>query len=617
MKNFIKRLFIFSALLLAPTYNSQAEDIALDRIVVTPSRIEETSGNVSRKINVITSDDIESSQAEDLPQAIDNITSVDINSYGGLGSTKNLSIRGSSAAQALVMVDGRPINNPRDGNVELSNIPLDNIDRVEVMYGPASSLYGSAAMGGTVNIITKRPPKKGQKTEAYSAFGTYRTYTERLNQGAKIGKFGYLISGGYQSSEGFRANSAFNAKDCNLKFEYGPNDNNNLSLNSGFYTSKVGTPYKITTPDLDDKQKNLKKFFDFNWQFKPAEAIEIATKIYENDDRLEFIENSPTYTKDIHATKARGLNTQYSQRFNNYYQLICGFNYVTNLNNSTASAKHKYIVRAGYLENKFNFFERLEMDIGGRFDDYSNFGSEFSPSFSLLYKFNEDLKLHGMLSRSFRAPTFNDLYWPRTDYYWNGFWVGAEEGNSNLRPEKGIAGEIGTEVKINKYILSNLTYYRSKYTDLISWGEEASVWRPTNISSALIEGIEFENKIFLPFNIEFNMGYTFLKAKDIDTHEYLIYRPKNKVDCSLKYKNPKAGFTFELKGQFVGTRYHDPENAIKVKQYFLIGLNASKKIGENFTYTMSIDNLLNKKYQSVRDFSMPKFSITSGIKAEF
>jgi len=280
MKKITAALLVLTASFLMLPHKAQAGDVELDKIVVTPSRVEESYGEISRKVEVITSQDIEDSQAEDLPQALDNITSVDVDSYGGLGSTKSLSIRGSSAAQALVMMDGRPINNPRDGQVEWSNIPLDNIDRVEVMYGPASSLYGSAAMGGTVNIITKRPPKKGQKTELYSSFGTYRTYAERLNQGARLGKFGYLITGGYQSSAGFRANSAFNAKDCNLKFEYGPNDFNALALNTGFYTSKVGTPYKITTPDLDDKQKNLKRFFDFNWQLKPADKISIDTKIY-------------------------------------------------------------------------------------------------------------------------------------------------------------------------------------------------------------------------------------------------------------------------------------------------------------------------------------------------
>ncbi len=617
MKRIFSSLFILAILSFTMPSGTQAGDVELDKIVVTPSRIEESYGDISRKVEIATSQDIEDSQAEDLPQVLDNMASVDINNYGGLGATKELSIRGSSASQSLVMVDGRPINSPRDGQASITNIPLDNIDRVEVMYGPASSLYGSAAMGGTVNIITKRPPKKGLKTEAYTSFGTYRTYNERLINGAKIGKFGYLISGGYQSSEGFRANSAFNSKDCNLKLEYGPNDFNALTLNSGFYTSKVGTPYKITTPDLDDKQKNLNKFFDFNWQLKPTEKIAVDTKVYENDDRLEFIENSLGYTKDIHTTKARGINTQYSQKFADFYQLICGFNYVNNLNDSTASAKHKYIVRAGYINNKFSLFDKLDLDIGGRIDDYSNFGSEFNPSFSLLYKFNEDLKLHGMISRSFRAPTFNDLYWPRTDYYWNGYWVGAEEGNPHLRPEKGLGAEAGVEAKINKNILAGLTYYRSKYKDLISWGEEAYVWRPTNISSAIIEGIEFQNTLFLPFKFELETKYPFLKARDTDTHMYLIYRPKNKVDCSLKYKNPGIGFTFELKGQFVGTRYHDSANTVKVKQYFLLGLNASKKIGKNFTYIMSIDNMTNRKYQSMKDYPMPKFSITNGIKAEF
>jgi outer membrane cobalamin receptor len=257
----------------------------------------------------------------------------------------------------------------------------------------------------------------------------------------------------------------------------------------------------------------------------------------------------------------------------------------------------------------------MEADISGRIDDYSNFGSEFNPSFSLLYKFNENFKLHGLISRSFRAPTMNDLYWPRKDYYWGGFWVGGEEGNPNLKPEKGITGEVGADVEINKHISTSLTYYRSKYKDLISWGEEAYVWKPMNISSTIIDGIELENKIFLPYNLEVNMGYTFLKAKDVDTHNYLIYRPKYKADCSLKYKG-SDGLTFELTGQFSGTRFHDPENTIKVKEYFLIGLNVSKKFGKHFSYFISIDNLLNKKYQVMRDYPMPGFSITNGMKLE-
>ncbi|MDD5116864.1 MAG: TonB-dependent receptor plug domain-containing protein, partial [Candidatus Omnitrophica bacterium] len=291
MKNIIKKLIVLGLPLFILPGIAFPQGVELDRIVVTPSRIEESSGDVGRVVDVVTSQEIESSGSEDLADALTDLTSVNISSYGGPGTNKDIRMRGSTAAQVLVLMDGRPINNPRDGAVNLSDIPLDNISRVEVMHGPGSSLYGSSAMGGVVNIITKRPPKEGQKAEIYSSFGTARTYIERALYGARVSKFGYLISGGYQSSEGFRPNSEFNAKDCNLKLEYELNSENNLKLNSGFYKSRVGNPGSTTSFDPDDKQNTLNRFFDFNWSFKPDETTGFLARSYQNYDRLEFMEN--------------------------------------------------------------------------------------------------------------------------------------------------------------------------------------------------------------------------------------------------------------------------------------------------------------------------------------
>ena len=212
-------------------------------------------------------------------------------------------------------------------------------------------------------------------------------------------------------------------------------------------------------------------------------------KTYQNYDRLEFLENSTTYTKDIHTTIVRGLDAQFDKQLFDIYRLVCGFSYVENMNNSTTSAKHSYNVASGYLENRLDLFDnKLNVDLSARLDDYSNFGTQINPSLDLLYKFNDAIKLHGLISRSYRAPTFNDLYWP--DEGW-------AKGNINLKPEKGITGELGVESRINKYLSASLTYYRSDYKQLIQWSDNGSgVWQPMNVSSAVINGLEFENKIF-------------------------------------------------------------------------------------------------------------------------
>lgn len=607
MRHFFRTLLLI-LLISASIKTVWAGDVNLEKIVVTPSRIEESYGDTCRNVDVVTAKDMESFGSGNLAEALTGIASVNIKDYGVPGGSKTITMRGATDSQVLVSVDGRPVNNPRNGQVDLNSIPLDNIERVEVVHGPGSSLYGSQAMGGMVNIITKRPPKEGQKTEAAISFGTFRTYTEKLLHGARIGKIGYLITGGYKSSEGFRANSKFDSKDANLKLEYEINNNNDLMLNSGFYRSKAGTPGTITSPDIDDQQKDLQSYFDFNWNFKLDDLTGLSTKIYENRDRIEFMENTSTFTKDIHATKSRGINLQFNKKLFDTYQLISGFNYVGNYNNSTSSAKHEYLVRAGYLENQWDVLKNLKLNLGLRVDDYSNFGTEASPSFGFLYRLGQNNKIHGLVSRSFRAPTFNDLYWPNT---------ATSAGNPDLSPEKGITAEVGFETEINKYLSADITYYRNDFDNLINWVTIGNKLQPTNIKSAVIDGIEFKNRVFLgSTGFELNLGYTYLRAIDDKTGKYLTYQPKNKADFSLKYKKIN-GFIFEFKGQFTDRRFSDVNNAISVKRFFVFGLSLSKKFDKHLTCFASIDNLFARKYQVVRNYPMPGFSATGGLKLEF
>ncbi len=607
--------FFLGIILLMSLNLCWADDVDLEKIVVTPSRMEESYGNTSRKVDVISEKDLESVQAGEISQVLTDETSVDMSSYGGRGTARNIRMRGSTAAQVLVMVDGRPINSPRDGEVDLSTIPLDNISRIELLHGPASSLYGSAGMGGAVNIITKNPPKKGQKTEAYSGFGTNHTFIDRLSQGAGLEKFGYLVSGSYESSQGFRPNSEFSSKDLNAKFEYKVNNENNLILNSGFYKNRIGTPGSIDAFDKDDKQVDIKNFLDLGWDFSPDDMLGLKTKIYNNHERLEFIPNSidsvyenNTTTKSVQSTDSRGLDIQFNKRLFDKYRFLCGFNYVGNFNDSTSSAKNSYVVRAWYMDNQLDLTRDLKFSLGARLDDYSNFGSQISPNASFVYNLQESLKIRGSVSRSFRAPTFNDLYWPND---------GFSAGNPNLRPEKGITAESGIENKFNKYLTSGITYYWTHYTELINWTPDANnFWRPTNIGSATINGIELENKINLTHNFNAGLNYTYMIAKDSKTHKFLIYQPLDKVDCSLNYDDLK-GFLIELKGQYTDRRFNDADNTVSVKRFVVLGVSASKKIGSKATYFISMDNLLNRKYQVQLGYPMPGFSLTSGMKLEF
>ena len=593
------------------------DEITMEKIVVTPTRVESDYQDSSREVNIITSGQIDDAVATDTSELLTNLPSTNITDYGGIGSTKNIRMRGSSAAQVLVMIDGRPVNNPRDGTVDLTTLPMDDIRKIEVLRGPASSLYGSAAMGGVVNIITKNPPKTGFQTEVNSGYGKFGSFAERLSQGGKIGRFGYIVNGGYISTEGFRTNSEFSSKDFNSKLQYALTDDMGLSFNCGYYKDHSGTPGLIDAPTPEDKQDSRKDFMDLKWEFKPTKTVGFMARTYNNYDRLEFNQKSLTpAAKYIHATNTRGFGTQYNQEFGGIYQLVVGYDHVGNFNDSTTSAKHEYDVNAGFIENKLTLIDKLDLGLGLRVDDYSNFGATVNPNFNAGYRFNKDNKAHFLVSSSFRAPTFNDLYWPRTDYWWGGTWFGAEEGNPNLKPEKGITIEAGMDSRINRFLSGGLTYYHNIFDELINWAELDSVWSPTNVGTAIIDGLELESTLSPLTNLDLNFCYTFLRAKNELTNKYLTYQPRGKYDLSLIYKG-LAGFTFQLKGQYTGLRFHDAANLIKVKSFMTLNLDISKKINKDITCYLSFKNLQDKKYQVIKDYPAAGFSVDGSLKAEF
>ena len=600
---------IMILLILTVIKTAEAREIEMEEIVITPSRMEEAVSKTGRKVDVVSHRKLKYLNPKDVSEVLKYSPSVTINDFGSLGAQKTIQMRGSTASQVLVLIDGRPINSPRSGDADLNNIPLEDIERIETLRGAASSLYGSSAMGGVVNIITKEPPDKGQETEISSSLGTYRTFQERLSYGAKLRNFGYRLNTGYQSSEGHRDNAEFNAKDASAKLTYEFNPHNLLTLNSGFYKDKLGTPGTITSPDLNDKQMDRKNFLDLFWEVKPWEDkdIELSSRIYQNYDRLEFVETPEPLDKTTHSTKSRALNLKYNHKISELYRLIFGLDLTDNHNDSSKTAKHHYAARAGYLENQFQLWEKLNLNLGLRLDNYSNFGSNASPSLSLLYKLKGEAKFNFLIARSFRAPTFNDLYWPAT---------GVEEGNPNLQPEKGITFELGIEKEFSKFFKTGLTYFRSDYDKLIKWQQDPIIWRPKNIDAATIQGLEQEVSISPLDYLDIKMSYAYLLAKDDKTHKFLIYQPKHKASLSLNYKG-KAGLNVGLEGQFVDRSFDNAANSRYVKRYYVLGLRISQKLNNKTNIFINIDNLLNKKYQIRRGYPLPGLSVTSGIKVEF
>jgi len=591
-----------------------AEDtIELSRIVVTPERIAQAKGDTPYTVDAVTPRDLEQSSPVSLGETLEDAAGLNILSSGAMGANANVRMRGANAAGVLILRDGIPLNSPRDGEVDLSTIPLSSIDRIEVVHGPGSGLYGSSTIGGIVNILSKNPPAQPE-TEITSLAGTHNTFIERLSTGATAGKFGYIVNGEHTQSDGFRPNSDVTANSASTKLTYALNDTNDLGLNTGFSESRLGAPGKKTAADIDDRQIDHKSFIDASWGLDAGDGLEFKTRAYRNYERLRFFENSagPTWG-DIagdtfrHTTVSNGFDTQATKRFCGLYSATGGFTYAGNFNDSTSSGKHSFNTRAGYLQNMFTLTEKLNFDLGARLDDYSNFGTQINPNAGLVYSFNQTDRVRASVSKAFRAPTFNDLYWPDDGY---------TAGNPDVKPEKSMNVEAGVDKQIFDNLTASLTYFHSRFSDMIIWAENnTGKWVPSNVDSAEINGAELRTNLRISKEVGLEYGYTYQRPQNRATKKDLIYQPRQKFTTALKYS--AAGFTCRLSALYTGMRYTSTDNTEKLKQYYTLNFSLDKKMTRNIDVLLYANNLLNRKYEANKDYPAPGFSLLAGVKVGF
>lgn len=580
------------------TFFVWAESIKLERIVVTPYRSSFELDEVARSVDLITREEIEKENPRNISDLLDDFSSVYIHDYGALGALKSVDIRGMGSARSLILINGFPINNPRSGGIDLSFLPVDFIEKIEILRGPASAIYGANAVGGVVNIITKKKPLR-KKIYSKSYYGSYETFINENIFSQKFNNSSLILTTSYRTSDGHRENSDFYSRNFFLNYNFFYNKGE-LNFSFNHYQDQGGLPGSKSWPDLDDRQEQLRRLLELSGRhdFFP---LSINYKLYYSNFRLDFIETPQPLNKDTHDTVWYGIDFNIEQRRENH-SFILGYNYQDNKNKSSKTAKHSYYQNALYALLRINTFEPFWFDLGLRFDDYSHFGSELTPSTGLSYR-TDFGKFYFNYAHAYRVPTFNDLYWPDT---------GWAKGNPNLRPEKARNFEAGFETNLSATDIG-ISYFHSRLKDMISWTVDTSgVWMPQNINRAIIQGVEFKAERNLLENLKLKLFYTFLRARDREREEYLIYRPKHKLNLILEYDKERSWF--RIKNQFLSERFTDTSNTRKLNSYFVVDLHAGYRIKDDLEFFLSIYNLLNRKYARVENYPLPGFTFLAGIK---
>ncbi|MFA5089161.1 MAG: TonB-dependent receptor [Candidatus Omnitrophota bacterium] len=586
-----------------------ADTVVLGEIVVTATRTPHSLEELPVSISVVNRQEIDETGVQDVGQAISRLAGVKVNFYGGMGNSATPAIRGSSAEQTLILLDGRPLNLPAAGGYDLSLLPIETVEQIEILRGPASALYGANALGGVINIITRPIPKEPFFTSRLQ-FGTNETSLVGLSGGGKTGKVGYLFSSQFNATDGDREHSADREGHFSGKLSFDLSEKASLTVSAGLDSQKQEIPGSLQYPSPLAAQDTTGDWQDFLFRFTGGQG-ETTARLYLNNNKLHY--QDPTWTtNNIINNKQVGLELQQNLSLGERHLLTVGAGYLGDSVNSVSTGKHTPDTRAVFIQDEV-ILPKGSFILSGRYDDHSIYGSEVSPRLAGQLKVSEKTILRASIGRSYRAPTVNELYWNEA------WWPGAGMfGNSNVKPEEGISYEVGLSQRFNRKFTGKITLFRNDLDNLIQWVETIPFtrWDAQNVAKARLEGVETELDWDISPSLSLSLNHTYLKAANRTIDKMLPYRPENKLGLALTCQN-RTGLIVRISGDYYDSAYADAANTAKMADYFLLGVNINKKVTDKLDVFLKGENLLGKKYEVIRGYPMPGTTLSAGIALSF
>ena len=608
----MKRRIVNLLCVLLPSTPAFAEppDAVLPEIVTSASRWEEPVGHVPQDVAVITRADIEKKGVPFVADLLRLQPDLQVVQNGGPGTNTTLLMRGGGSNQVLVLIDGIKFNSPSTGSADLSSLLTTDIERIEIIKGPQSTLYGSEAMAGVVNIITKKGAGK-LKTDLSVEGGSFATVKTAGSVSGGTDRTNYRLSATYFDTDGIpiaKNGSLPNGntnKSVSAKLGANPTDNSSVELNLRYGTDKTqldNYTFGVGPVDTLNYSQNHENYLvAVTGKIFPFEKYEQSLTLSYLRDNLNATDPVTAYNNyRINATTEL-LDWQHTLDLHPL-TITGGGAYRYESANSEGAFDQSIDNKAFYLNAKLDLIDdTLILNAGLRYDDHSIFGNALTYRTGVLYYLKPlEMRFKANLGSGFRAPSLNELYYP---YY----------GNLNLKPEKSIGYDVGVEKDLfDKKLVLGATWFWQRYRDLIQ--TDPNTFTAVNIGNALTDGIEIKATALPIDNLKLNAGYTYLNAVDKDTGAFLSLRPRNKFTSSIEYILAKLTVIGEY--QYVSKRFDSSLNQ-DISPYATVNLKGSYLLCKNLSLFVRIDNLFNKSYEEAAGYGTPGISAFGGVKVAF
>jgi len=614
ISNKIKQVAIIAAITSQLFTVSTHADEVLSPLVVTAGRLAEDISSVSSDVTVINHQQIERSQALSAADVLRGQTGVHVAASGGPGKTTSVYLRGANPGQALVLIDGVRVGSSTTGSFDWAHLSTMDIERIEIVRGPQSTLYGADAMGGVIQIFTKGGAGEFQASAdvEYGGYG-YKSSAVYVGGGGNSG-VRYAINGEIRQTDGISA--AANGVEPDAYRHYTASGKFNIPIGLGelqllgrFTQGKNdldgGTPFgdvltftnttrqdvlslKASYPlsDIGESSLQLSRFGEKFVSRDPASAV--------NDADIKTQTRELTWQNDLRwdvLSALFGLNLRQDRG-----------------QNPGQNIDRKISQRAGFATLGIHA-EHYDLSAGARFDQNDIFSNQTTYRLGAVVRPWQGLKLTSNYGTGFKAPSINDLYWPATAW---------SSGNSNLKPEKSRGWDAGLWLDADwsgvKAELGAVWFWQS-FKNLIAWAETSpGFWQPSNVGSAKTKGLELSGSLaWGPAYLRAN--WTFLSARNKDDDTWLNRRSKDSGSVTLGAEI--KGFSAEVQTDIVGPRFSGTGNTNLMEGYHKTDLRFAYAVNKHWKLKARLENVEDKKYEEVSGYGVLGRTFYGGVSAVF
>ena len=541
---------------------------------------------------------------------LQQVSGIDIRRRGVPGTQADLYIRGGGFDQTLLLIDGMKMDDIQTGHHTLNLLlPIQLIERIEIIKGPASRIFGQNAFNGAINIVTKSLPKLDKKQfemlVSNPTFGSFKQFGFLINSRLSLKeKFNAQLTFSRSKSDGYRYNTDLSNDFCFFKSEI-KTQKNPIIITSGFTEKKFGANGFYASPTATDQYEETQASFLGISTLLGSEKFLVRPKLYwrRGQDEYIYIRNNPSVYRNLHKTNKIYLDFSFSKLFES-----SRLNFGIDLSNSSISSNnlgdHNRFTTSLYADYTFKTKDnKLSFSPGLSISNFSDMSTHFFPGIDVGFDVNEKINLYANYGKTYRIPTYTDLYYSDRNTI----------GNPDLNPEHAITNEIGIKYS-NENIDVSSSFFTRKSSNIIDYVKqsEQDKWEATNIRNLDTNGFDLSFLYKISLYNSLRIGYTYLFDKSyvsqVNYSRYAINSLRHQLNTrlALKYSNK---ITHTLISRF-------GERSNKVS-HIVYDSNLKYQLSENSYFFINVNNIFNEEYYETNLVPMPGRNFLIGVISYF